>query len=148
MDSIPVLSDAVREALGFVIAELRREWRRELELMAAQGRERDAQARETIANLRVENTELRAAMADQVTSRLASLRDGKDGAPGEPGRPGEAIVGPAGEKGACGDKGDPGPPGGRGNGFTAGQGFPNSDEVIPGDVYLDLETGDVYEFRS
>jgi hypothetical protein len=42
--------------------------------------------------------------------------------------------------------GPPGPAGERGTGFTSGYGIPQS-EGKSGDVYLDLKTGEVYEWR-
>lgn len=95
------LPDALREALGQVIANERAAWRHERELI-------EAQARATVAELRAEVVALRA----QVEERLAAVRDGrdgKDGLPGDPGPRGES--GPAGEPGVQGPPGNAGPPG-------------------------------------
>ncbi len=73
--------DALRDALGHVIAGQRREWRRERELMAAQ-------SRAAIAELRAENVALVARMEEMVRERLAGLRDGRDGVDGAAGRDG------------------------------------------------------------
>lgn len=101
------LPDALREALGQVIANERREWRRERELIEAQSRAAIAELRAEIVVLRAEGT---AAIA-RVDERLAAVRDGRDGVDGEPGpkgekgdagEPGESIVGPPGQDGAPG----------------------------------------------
>jgi hypothetical protein len=75
------LPEALRDALGQIIANERREWRRERELI-------EAQARTVIAELRAENVALVARIEDMVTARLATLRDGKDGIDGKDGRDG------------------------------------------------------------
>lgn len=90
MTTTAVLPDALRDALGQVISDQRREWRRERELI-------EAQSRETISQLRADIVELRTALRDEVVARLAAVRDGKDGGEGPPGLPGEA--GPPGERG-------------------------------------------------
>lgn len=94
--------DVLREALGHVIADLRREWRREREVI-------EAQARQVIAELRAENVELRAALTAKIEARLAELKDGAPGAPGEQG-----PMGPAGPQGPQGERGEPGPAGPQG----------------------------------
>lgn len=73
--------DALRMALGEVIAAERREWRREREVI-------EAQARATIAELRAEVLALRGQVEAMVSERLASLRDGVDGKDGADGRNG------------------------------------------------------------
>jgi hypothetical protein len=77
-----VLPDALREALGHVIANERREWRRERELM-------EAQARETIAELRAKIVEIESSVKQTVEARLASVKDGDKGDPGPPGESGK-----------------------------------------------------------
>jgi hypothetical protein len=135
-----VLPDALRDALGQVISDQRREWIRARELIEAQSREIAAESRETIAAFRAEIVELRAALREEVTARLAAVRDGvdgKDGAEGPPGPPGLAgEAGPPGERGEAGpqgergldglpgpkgDAGDPGGPGERGEMGPAGE---------------------------
>lgn len=76
MNMIDELPSALRDALGQVIADQRREWRRERELL-------EAQSRETISLLRAENVELRETAKREHSERLASLRDGRDGEPGK-----------------------------------------------------------------
>lgn len=98
--------DALREALGQVIADQRREWRRELEVI-------EAQSRQVIAELRVQIVELHAEMRAKVEARLAEIRDG---APGEPGPQGErGETGPASPAGERGERGEAGPQGERGD---------------------------------
>jgi len=57
------VGNALREALGFVVADLRREWRRELELMRSE-------AHSEVDRLRAENVALRA--------EVAALKGGKN----------------------------------------------------------------------
>lgn len=118
------LPEAMREALGQVIADQRREWRREREVIEAQSRQLLADAQRTIAELRVQIVELQAELRGKVEARLAELRDG---APGERGPQGErGETGPAGpqgepgERGAPGERGEPGPAGPRGEIGPAG----------------------------
>jgi hypothetical protein len=120
MITTAVLPDALRDALGQVISDQRREWRRERELI-------EAQSRETISQLRADIVELRTALREEVGARLAAVRDGidgKDGAegpPGPPGLPGDA--GQQGERGEAGPQGEPGldgPPGPKGDAGETG----------------------------
>jgi hypothetical protein len=68
-----VLPEAVRDALGQIIANERKEWRRERELI-------EAQAAATVAELRATITELREEMRASIAERLAALKDGEPGA--------------------------------------------------------------------
>jgi hypothetical protein len=117
MHTTDALPEALRDALGQIIADQRREWRRERELI-------EAQSREIVAQLRAEVVELRTAIKEDVSARLASLRDGKDGAPGRdgidgaPGRNGtdgapgrDGVDGLPGRDGADGKNGETGAPG-------------------------------------
>lgn len=63
---------SLREALGQVIANERREWRRERELI-------EAQAREAVAELRARIVELERDAKQSVSDRLATLKDGEPG---------------------------------------------------------------------
>jgi hypothetical protein len=99
---------SLREALGQVIANERREWRRERELI-------EAQARETVAELRAKVIEIERDCKQAVSDRLASLKDGangRDGANGADGRDGadgnhgrDGIDGKDGISGADGARG-------------------------------------------
>lgn len=73
--------DALREALGQVIATLRRDWRRELECV-------QAESRAVIAELRAENTTLRVRLEEAAAAAMARVRDGRDGVDGRDGAPG------------------------------------------------------------
>lgn len=64
--------EALRQALGQVIADLRREWRRELELL-------EAQSRQTVAELRAQIAEFQSELRARVDARLAELKDGEPG---------------------------------------------------------------------
>jgi len=108
------LPDSLREALGQVIADLRREWRREREVI-------EAQARETVAGLRARVVELEAELRAKIEARLAEV---KDGAPGE--------QGPAGELGPRGERGEPGPIGPQGERGEPGAAGERGAEGAPG----------------
>lgn len=99
MNANVLLPEGLREALGQVIANERREWRRERELI-------QAQAGETIANLRITIVQLENEVRSSISERLASLKDGKDGLPGENGRDG--LSGQDGKDGAAGSAGQDG----------------------------------------
>jgi hypothetical protein len=151
MITTAVLPDALRDALGQVISDQRREWRRERELI-------EAQSRETISQLRADIVELRTALREEVVARLAAVRDGTDGAdgaggpPGPPGLAGEAgkqgergEAGPQGEAGLDGppgpkgDAGDPGGPGERGEVGPAGE---RGADGAPGERGMDGAPGE------
>jgi hypothetical protein len=76
------LPDALRDALGQIIANERREWRRERELIEAHHRAEMAELR---AGYDARVAEFCAMMDARVTVRLSELRDGADGAPGRDG---------------------------------------------------------------
>jgi hypothetical protein len=103
-----LLSDALLSAGATVIAELRREWAREMEII-------QAQSREAIANLRADTLQLQHALAAEIAKRLADLKDGEPGLPGADGMPGrdgsDGVPGPPGDCGEPGPQGPPGPPG-------------------------------------
>lgn len=57
------------------------------------------------------------------------------------------LKGPEGERGA---RGEDGPPGPRGTKWVFGTGTPtdqNTADTLPGDVYVDATTGDVYQLN-
>src|SRR5215475_7434298 len=108
------ISNALLDAGAAVIAELRREWAREVELMTAQ-------SREVIATLRVDIIQLQHLLNSEITMRLGALKDGdpgRDGADGAPGRDGER-----------GERGGRGPPGVRVSGPEGEKGEPGRDGV-------------------
>lgn len=82
MKSTAVPLDGLREALGQVIANERREWRRERELI-------EAQSRELIADLKAKVIELEQTVRTMVEARLAEVKDGAAGKDGAPGKDGE-----------------------------------------------------------
>lgn len=115
--------DALREALGQVIADQRREWRREREVIQAQARESEARSQQVIAELRAQNAELIAELRGKIDARLAELKDGAPGERGETGPAGER--GEIGPQGPQGERGEAGPQGERGEiGATGAQGEP------------------------
>lgn len=92
------ITDALRDALGQVLAQERAQWRRERELIEAQAR--------------ADVLEIRASVERMVAERLASLRDGRDGTDGAPGRDGvDGANGRDGLDGAPGRDGLDGAPG-------------------------------------
>lgn len=102
--------DALQEALARVIANERREWQRDRQVMAAE-------VARTIAELKADIVQLRSVFRDLVADRLAQLKDGKDGRDGVDGKDGpEGRQGPPGERGP---RGEPGR-----EGFIGPQGLP------------------------
>ena len=120
------MPEALIEAGVTVIAELRRDWGRELELIQAQGRE-------TIALMRAEMIERLAAFGAEVGRRVAEVRDGEPGRNGRDGAPGErGSGGLQGEPGPKGEAGDPGEPGRNGQAGERGQDGPAGPAGAPG----------------
>lgn len=127
-ESIP---DALRDAIGQVISEQRRQWRRERELI-------EAQAQVILADLRASVVTLQATVErqlhdalmrfeSQIMDRLGALRDGEKGDPGAAGERGpegprgpDGVAGPAGEPGAAGAKGEAGTDGQQGAAGASG----------------------------
>src|SRR5215207_6720584 len=108
MNTTHALPEALRDALGAVIANERREWRRERELI-------QAQAAQDLSELRARVIELEVKLDRRVDDRLATVKDGRDGEPGASGALGErgevgppGPPGPIGPIGPIGDRGEPG----------------------------------------
>ena len=120
MNTTAALPEALRDALGAVIANERREWRRERELI-------QAQAALEIAELKSRVVDLEARLDRKLDDRLATVKDGRDGEPG--------AAGPSGERGEVGPPGHPGPVGPMGE-----RGEPGMDG-IPGERGLDGKDG-------
>src|SRR5262245_30653028 len=95
MDALTIDSelDELRAALGQVIAEQRRQWSRERELL-------EMQSRALVSDLRAQIVELHAELEAMIRERLELVRDGAPGA-----------VGPVGPQGPIGEPGPPGPQG-------------------------------------
>jgi hypothetical protein len=98
-DDAEILIDAWREVLGEALANERKQWERQRELI-------EAQASSIIAKLQARVMEHEKDVDQRVNARLAELKDGKDGDRGE--------AGPSGEKGDAGERGEKGEPGERG----------------------------------
>lgn len=79
------LPESLRVALGRVIADERAEWRRQVEVMAAEHRA-------AIAEMRAAHAQEIQALRDIVAQRLAEIRDGTDGAPGRDGADAPALT--------------------------------------------------------
>lgn len=130
MNTTAALPDALRDALGQVIANERREWRRERELI-------QAQAAHEIAELKARVIELETTINRKVDDRLAAVKDGRDGVDGlagGPGPQGEAgPIGPAGEQGVQGDKGERGEVGEKGETGDKGSQGERGETGAPGE---------------
>lgn len=103
MNGIAVLPDALRAALGQIIADQRREWKRDRELVEAETAKILAEAGRAMAECKMKMLELMADFEKRAGERLAALKDGRDGVDGEPG-----PAGPQGGQGATGEQGPPG----------------------------------------
>jgi hypothetical protein len=149
-----VLPEALRDVLGQVVADQRREWRRERELI-------EAQSRTTIAELSARIIELERKAEFEIAGRLSILKDGQDGrdgergepgergSPGEPGRDGlggkdgkDGDEGPPGKDGAPGPPGDPGEKGERGEPGEKGERGEPGEKGERGDPGLQGERGE------
>jgi hypothetical protein len=145
------LDDGLVEAGGVVISELRREWRKETEIFAAElraamahMRELESVSRETLSTLRNEISELKAALRVEMSAKLATVKDGEPGPQGPQGPSGPAgdsgpagpagPQGPAGADGAQGANGPPGPAGPVGEIGPQGQEGPSGQQGPQGDV--------------
>ena len=75
---------------------------------------------------------------------------GERGIPGQQGKQGlRGFAGPEGREGREGDKGDTGATGARGTHISVGNGIPtNVINYISGDLYIDLDTGIIYQFND
>jgi hypothetical protein len=140
----------LREAGGYVILELRREWKRELEVVEAQSREVISQLRAENAELRglsreflsaykTEVAEIRATIEQQVNKRLAELKDGIDGKEGKEGSTGPQ--GPQGEKGERGEAGEIGERGAQGEKGERGEQGSQGAQGEKGEKGIDGTTG-------
>ena len=123
--------DALAEALGRVVAQVRNEFEQFVALRSAELQ---------LAELRLEN-KLDASikvLSKTIEDRLAAVRDGSPGPAGEPGPPGppgpqgqmgaNGLDGEKGERGAPGEPGEPGEPGPAGiKGDSGPQGPPGLD---------------------
>jgi hypothetical protein len=132
--NLTVLPDALRQALGQVIARERQEWKRDRELIASE-------AGRAIAEFKAEISELRFTIKEMASERLGAVKDGRDGkdgadgrdgergAPGERGERGEqGLQGPQGERGADGDRGADGATGAPGQPGEPGPAGPQGPE--------------------
>jgi hypothetical protein len=141
--------DAWHEILGELLAKEKHGLERERAVIMAQF----AQA---VAEFRAQIVEMKAVvdvavercleeMAERVAERLAVVRDGEPGPPGPVGRAG--LVGQIGEKGNDGQQGSEGPPGRDGTSIKVGKGPPTMQAEVDA-IYIDAETGDLYQFKS
>lgn len=135
MKSALSLPDGLAEALGRVVADVRREFEREhqrgLELLEAQCRAFVAEW--TTRRVTLE-AEIKAAVDSRIDAAIAKILPAERGEPGEPGE-----VGPQGEMGISGlpgEKGEQGPPGERGvdgrDGID-GEAGPQGEKGAPGE---------------
>lgn len=139
------LLDGFADALGIVVADLRKEWQRDLERIGAD-------ARATIAELRLQLNALKSDLregaehsSNLVAEALAKVKDGapgRDGLNGEAGRDGEpGQIGPAGKDGANGRDGIDGKDGQPGNDGRDGVGLAGAIMDRSGNLILTLTDG-------
>ena len=99
MSETDLLPDALRDALGQILAEERRQWRRERELIQSEAARINAELRAQIAEQHARSVEWHsefagmlntrlAQCAELIDARLAEVKDGKHGERGEKGDPG------------------------------------------------------------
>jgi hypothetical protein len=112
------LADALADALGRVVADLRREWRGEVERVSMEGRLIIAELKAEIFTLTSRLKEGADQQVARVAEAIAGIRDGAPGPVGPPGEPGErgepgseGLPGPQGAPGVEGAPGPVGPPG-------------------------------------
>lgn len=96
------LPEALADALGGVLADARRQWQHERELV-------DAYVERRLAELDAKAAEWRLHLRDTLDGHLAKIEPGPIGRPGDRGE-----IGPRGEAGLRGDRGHRGRPGKRG----------------------------------
>src|SRR5215203_1757749 len=105
----PAYTEALTRALGAVVAELRQDWQKELELVQAQCRVIESDSKLRYSEMESRYLAFETDAARRIEEKLATVKDGlpgKDGDPGPPGKDGEP-----GKDGNPGKDGDPGPPG-------------------------------------
>jgi hypothetical protein len=115
------LHDGWADALGRVLAEERREWRRERDQVIADHRL-------TIAEMAAKVAQIELRLFELVAEKLAAVRNGEKGEKGEKGDPGESIIGPSGES-ITGPRGEPGERGERGEAGIDGR---DGEKGLPG----------------
>jgi len=162
------LPDALRDALGQIIAAERREWRRDREIVEAHHRAELAEARASYEARIAEFCAETAARVDaMVAERLATLKDGRDGVDGAPGKDGvpgrdgvdgkDGAPGKDGRDGVDGAPGKDGAPGRDGidgkDGRDGADGAPGSDgergpEGPPGKLPMVREWGDAVHYEG
>jgi len=81
LDALP---DALGDALGFVIADLRAEWEREKALMAAEYRANVAELRAEVVSLKTELQRRADEETERIKQALGRVKDGEDGKSVEP----------------------------------------------------------------
>ena len=109
--------EALHDALGQVVAQHRKQWDKERELI-------EAQARATVAELKAIVFDLQAKVDRALGEKLATIKDGNPGATGE--------QGPQGPPGAQGERGEPGPVGPEGPAGMDGQAGMQGDSGLQG----------------
>lgn len=80
------LPDALAEALGVVISDLRKEWRKELDVITAESRATVFELKATIADLTASLKEAAGQQIARVDAAIAGVENGKDADPAETAR--------------------------------------------------------------
>jgi hypothetical protein len=106
------LPDALADALGRVIADVRKEWDKDLERMNAESRAIIAELKAQVSDLTSQLKGLTSDAVKRVDEAISNVKDGRDGAPGKDGRDGiDGAPGKDGEPGKSGENGKDGAPG-------------------------------------
>jgi collagen type III alpha len=126
-----MLPDALADALGRVVADVQRQARKDIELIAAECRVMVANLKLEIAAFKEEVHRLHAEDRQRLGVALAAVKDGEPGAPGKDGRDGidgkDGAPGQAGRDGIDGKDGAPGQAGR--DGIDGKDGAPGRDGV-------------------
>ena len=145
---IDLLPEALADALGSVVADVRRECRREIEIVSAE-------SRAIIAELRAQNTELKAIIDARIDGAIAGVADGSTNTieaivRAEVAKLPPALPGAAGRDGVDGKDGQPGQPGK--DGKDGADGAPGLDGVSVASISregprltIELDDGRVFD---
>ena len=114
--------DVLAAELGALAARIEKDIRLQVSTALAELREAIAIARAERLQWCSDGEDTLAAWEMRIEQHMATLRDGKDG--------------------------EPGPRGVRGTHIHSGGGAPEVADAMEGDIYLDVDTGDIHKFIS
>lgn len=121
-----MLPDALADVLGRVVADVQRQWLKEIDRMSAESRATIAECKLRVAEIENELREMYMREHNRLVNEMADaidkVKDGKDGEPGLPGKDGkDGADGADGRDGAPGMDGRDGAPGVDGKDGTPGE---------------------------